>query len=382
VKRKILWVSHTGTWVGPTNSLSLLLEHLAPRFDSAVLLTEDGAFNPLLKERGVPFVSLPSLGKRAIPRMARLIWQGGFDLVYTNNTSGAAANALLAAKLVGKPVICHIRSKWLAPRWWRDRVFRHADEHVAVSRAVADAFCRFVPESRPFVVHNGIPTSDTVLERDAERARLLTELGLPPDSVVALSIAHVMSRKGQIDAVEAMVRAVKEAPDLALLLVGRLDLEPDYMARVRGAIDTAGLADRIRMLGFRRDVDRLCAAADLFVHTAHVDPHPRAVIEGMGAGLPTVAFWADGVGETVLDGDTGFLYELQDTAGLTSGMVRLARDADLRARMGEAARERAHTGFTAAETARRVGDIIDAALRPTTGAERSLDPEPRTAAGL
>jgi hypothetical protein len=83
VKPKVLWVSHTGTWVGPTNSLSLLLEHLEQRFDSTVLLTDDGAFNALLQERGVPFVSLPSLGKRAIPRMARLIRQGAFDLTRT-----------------------------------------------------------------------------------------------------------------------------------------------------------------------------------------------------------------------------------------------------------------------------------------------------------
>ena len=37
MKPKVLWVSHTGTWVGPTNSLSLLLEHLEQRFDSTVL---------------------------------------------------------------------------------------------------------------------------------------------------------------------------------------------------------------------------------------------------------------------------------------------------------------------------------------------------------
>jgi glycosyltransferase involved in cell wall biosynthesis len=382
VKPKVLWVSHTGTWVGPTNSLSLLLEHLEQRFDSTVLLTDDGAFNALLQERGVPFVSLPSLGKRAIPRMARLIRQGAFDLVYANNTSGATANALVAAKLVGKPVICHIRSKWLGPRWWRDTAFRRSDAQVAVSHAVAEAFRGFLPATGPIVVYNGVPAPTSTLDRATVRRRLLDELAIAPDAVLALSVGHVMSRKGQADAVSAMIRAARDAPKLVLVLVGRLDREPEYVNRVRRMIDEAGLADQVRLLGFRRDVESLCAASDMLVHTAHVDPHPRAVIEGMVAALPTVAFAVDGVGETVIDDVTGFLFEATDIEGMASGMVRLAHDAALRNSMGQAARERALDVFTAEETARKVGDIIEATVRGTQTPERTPDPMPRTNVGL
>jgi hypothetical protein len=99
MKPRILFVSYTTEWTGPTHSLSLLIEYLGDRFDLAVLLPGKGRFNELLKDREIRHYSFTSLSWSQIPRMIRLLKKARIDLVYANNTSGVSKNALIAAKL-------------------------------------------------------------------------------------------------------------------------------------------------------------------------------------------------------------------------------------------------------------------------------------------
>jgi glycosyltransferase involved in cell wall biosynthesis len=64
-------------------------------------------------------------------------------------------------------------------------------------------------------------------------------------------------------------------------------------------------------------------------------------LEAAAAGKPTIAADHGGLRDVVVDGETGFLVEPGDREGLRSALSRLCGDAELRARMGEAARRRA-----------------------------------------
>jgi glycosyltransferase involved in cell wall biosynthesis len=66
--------------------------------------------------------------------------------------------------------------------------------------------------------------------------------------------------------------------------------------------------------------------------------HPLSVIEAMAAGLPVVGIQSVGVGDTVRDGLTGYLSGL-DLAAFAAKLTRLCLDADLRRKMGQAARK-------------------------------------------
>lgn len=359
---RILWVSYTGSWVGPTNSLSLLLQHLEDRFDSTVLVTGEGAFTDLLAHRGIPYHVIPVMGLRRLPAVTRFIRRGRYDLVYGNCTSGVSATASLAAKLAGVPFVCHVRNLWLEGHGSRRWLFRLADGAIAVSRSAADAFAQHVRGVRPRIVYNGVPVDRRLPPREEARRRLMESLEIDPGTVVHLSLGHLTERKGQIDAVEAFSRVAHEDPHSVLLLVGRSDREPEYTRRIEERIASLGVGERVSMLGFRRDVDTLTAAADVLVHTAKVDPHPRAVLEGMAAGLPTAAYAVDGVAETVVDGETGFLAPPGDVTALARVLQRLTADPALRARLGRSARARVVRHFDAADTAREVGDVVDEIL--------------------
>ena len=72
-RKRILFVSHTADWTGPTNSLLLLLTHLRKRYEVAVLLAGQGLFTDALSDGQIPFFAFAALNKRAMPAIIGLI---------------------------------------------------------------------------------------------------------------------------------------------------------------------------------------------------------------------------------------------------------------------------------------------------------------------
>jgi glycosyltransferase involved in cell wall biosynthesis len=360
-KPRVLFVSHTARWAGPTNSLLLLLRRLRDRFDVRVLLPGEGDFSRVLEDEGIPFSSLPTLSKGAIPEILRLVRRHRIDLVYGNNTSGACRNALIAAKLARVPVICHIREMGGIGKRRRLAFLRFADATVAVSEACAASVPEFRGRTR-YVVYNGIETGPEKIDRTAARAYMHAAAGTEPGVPVIVSVSHLHPRKGQEYAIRALAELLAQGNEAQLLLVGSPEFDPQYVERLHDLVRELGLESRVSFAGFRRDATRLLQGADLFIHTATSDPHPRAVLEAMAAGLPVVAFAADGVAETVVPGETGELVAVGDVSGLATSAGSILGDPVLGAEFGQNGRERISRRFSVTQTGSHVGRIIESIL--------------------
>jgi glycosyltransferase involved in cell wall biosynthesis len=118
----------------------------------------------------------------------------------------------------------------------------------------------------------------------------------------------------------------------------------------RGAAETLarhlGLEERIQFLGFRHEVARILSEAHVFVLASKWEGLPRSILEAMRAGLPVVASDVGGVGEAVVEGDTGFLVPRGSVDAVRSRLERLCEVPELRARLGAAGRARYLAHFT------------------------------------
>lgn len=85
--------------------------------------------------------------------------------------------------------------------------------------------------------------------------------------------------------------------------------------------------------------------ADVFLHAAVSEGFCNAVLEAQAMRLPVVASDADGLGENVMDGVTGFIVPRRDPAALADKLALLAGDVEARRRMGNAGRERVRNYF-------------------------------------
>jgi glycosyltransferase involved in cell wall biosynthesis len=78
----------------------------------------------------------------------------------------------------------------------------------------------------------------------------------------------------------------------------------------------------------------------------------------MGVGLPVIAFAVDGVAETVVHGESGYLVSPRNVEAVAQVIVRLAQNAPLRTQMGKKGKQRVESCFSASLTAEKVSKTI------------------------
>jgi glycosyltransferase involved in cell wall biosynthesis len=109
-------------------------------------------------------------------------------------------------------------------------------------------------------------------------------------------------------------------------------------------------------------MDRLLAAADVFVLPSRREGLSYAVLEAMGRGLAVVV--SDGPGNPEAVGSAGVVVRGGDVDGFARALARLASDPAERARLGSLARRRVAEEFGAEEMIRRTRELYDEVLAP------------------
>ncbi len=284
----------------------------------------------------------------ALMEIKKLLRDIAPDLVATHSNK-AGLLGRLAAKMSGIPAVHTSHGflfgggeKQLSGRFYRlmEKIAAAAGEMViAVSQSEYHLATQLkvIPPNKITVIHNGIAglgePGRAKPQREPARIIMVSRFAKPKDHQTLL---------------EALA-GLKDLP-WSLQLVG------DGHGRVQAEMQARqfGLEDKIEFTGTRSDVNDLLAAASIFVLSSRREGFPISILEAMRAGLPVVASRAGGVAEAVADGDTGYLFEPGDSAGLRSHLEELILNPALREELGRAGRQRYLEQFTlekmAAET--------------------------------
>ena len=137
-------------------------------------------------------------------------------------------------------------------------------------------------------------------------------------------------------------------------------LESDHGEDMEPYFANSGLGERLRRFGYRRDVPAILAASDIFVLPSHFEGLPMSVIEAMLCGLPVVATDIRGPREQIVGGETGFLVPPGSVAALAEALKKLADNAPLRSRLGQASLSRAIENFREDSVAARTIAFLNA----------------------
>jgi glycosyltransferase involved in cell wall biosynthesis len=205
------------------------------------------------------------------------------------------------------------------------------DRRIAVSRFVADSVrtSEFVTEDKLTVIENGIELSRFAA---ADGASLRAELRAGRHVVACVS--RLAPEKG----IDVLIRAMARVGRDALLVIAGDG--PDVDA-CRALAASLGLADHVRFLGLRDDVERVYAAADVVVMPSLWDEaFGLVIVEAMASARPVVVT-ASGAMPDIVGAGHGLVVPKRDEVALAGAIGRLLDDDALRARMGQAAR--AHT---------------------------------------
>jgi glycosyltransferase involved in cell wall biosynthesis len=270
--------------------------------------------------------------------LARFMRGHSVDVVATKLHRGIRASGF-AARFAGRPPVVAIMGLVetspglryrLTYRLFLDRVIT-LTEKMAAEIADRGGFDR----SRVAVIPQGIRVEAFDVPpgtREATRA----ELGIDADAPVAVGIGRLHEQKRYDVMLDAFARIVAEAPTARLLIVGTGSLEGEILAeRTR-----RNLEKHVSLLGFRSDVPRILAAADVLVMSSDDEGVPVVALEAMAAGRPVVATRVGSMEAAVEPGRTGVLVERGDPAALADALRSVLLSKDRGAAMGAAARAR------------------------------------------
>jgi glycosyltransferase involved in cell wall biosynthesis len=270
-----------------------------------------------------------------------------------------------AAGRAGVPHVLHVREIYAgaggpaAAALWpllRRRLER-ADALLCISGAVAE---QFGPAPNVHVLHDGLPRLPNRVDRSAARE----ELGLAPEPFAVALIGRVSDWKGQ----DVLARALAEPRLQEIGAIGLVAGDPfpgneRSERQLRELADSLGLGERLRMLGFREDIDTVLAAADaVAVPSTRPEPLGLVALEGAAAGLPVVASDHGGVREAVRHGETGLLVTPGDAPALAQALRLLGDDSELARRLGSAGAKLVRADFSRERMLAEVQSVYDRLL--------------------
>ena len=288
----------------------------------------------------------PRTDLRAYRAIKRLIRERQPDVVHTHS-SKAGIIGRAAAAATGVPCVHTVhgasfhygqnpaisRAYISAERW----AARRCERIVSVCDAMTDAYVAagVAPREKFTTVYSGFDVDPFLTPREP-REQTRQRLGLRPDDIVAATVARLFHLKGHETLLDA-APAIAANPRIKFLWVGDGVLRDAYESRIA----EMGLTDRFVFTGLVRpnEVPPLMHAADLLVHPSQWEGLARVLPQSLIAGRPCVSYDVGGAGEVVVDGETGRLLPINDSAGLADAVLQLADDADSRERMGQAGRE-------------------------------------------
>jgi glycosyltransferase involved in cell wall biosynthesis len=212
---------------------------------------------------------------------------------------------------------------------------QQCDLVIAPSAGVAAVLREWGVRAEIKVIPNGI---DLAPFQAQAAGRTRAEAGLPKDEVVLMYLGRLGPEKNLAFLLRAFAGVAAACPGVVLALVGH-GPEADNL---RDQARNAGVAERVVFLGQvpYAEVPAYLRLADLFVTASQTEVHPLSLIEALAAGLPALGIHSPGVGDTIVDGENGWLSE-PDLATFTARLVRLVMQPELRRAMSAKARESA-----------------------------------------
>ncbi len=277
--------------------------------------------------------------------LAAYIRENGVDIVHVRSRA-PAWSAKIACNLTGCPFITTFHAAYKFTNKWKkvyNRVMASADRVIAISPFIAahikEAYG--VGEERVRLINRGIDTAqfDRTSIAPDRIATLKKAWGVGEEDKVLLLPARLTPIKGHAVLIEALSKLKREGKPLPLVLfVGDDQGRATYTACLKDLIETAGLAERVKLVGMCNDMPAAYALAHYVAQPSQIaEGFGRVPVEAMAMGLPVLASDIGGMRETVVAGETGWLLPVRESGAWAKAVEEMMAMTDAaRAAMAEA----------------------------------------------
>ncbi|WP_026485638.1 glycosyltransferase family 4 protein [Caldanaerobius polysaccharolyticus] len=284
---------------------------------------------------------------KALKQLISIMKKNKYSLVHVHTPVGAFLGRL-AAKITGtKPVLYTAHGfhfykgapikNWLvyytierlAARWTDGLITMNSEDYNAARKL------RLRVKDAVFYVHGvGLDIDKYFINDENRRKELKEEFGFGDRDIVILTVAELNANKNHKQIIDSL-GILKSYDNIYYLVVGL----GEYESYLKEYIHDKGLDNKVKLLGFRRDIPELLCISDVFALTSMREGLPRCIMEAMAAGKPVIATDVRGNRDLVKDGINGYLVPINDVNTTVEAIKKLVQDKDLRIKMGDEGRK-------------------------------------------
>ncbi len=287
----------------------------------------------------VPFSRSPkSLDNiKAYKMLKEIIAENDYDVIHCNTPVGGVVTRLAAKKSRAKIVYTahgfHFYKGAPIQNWviyypiekimskYTDMLITINEDDYKISK---DKF-----RAKKYAKIPGVGIDFKRVEDGTNREDIRKEMGFSDEDFVLLSVGELNKNKNNITILKAIKKL--ENPKIKYMIAGNGPLR----AELEEEIEKMGLFDRVKFLGYTREIGKLHKAADAFCFASIREGLGLAAIEAMHSALPIITSDVRGINDYSIEGVTGFKSQPLDENGFALAIEKLMKDASLREKMGK-----------------------------------------------
>jgi glycosyltransferase involved in cell wall biosynthesis len=363
IKLAVLESKYSGVVTG-VNDLVVRLDK--DRFDTMfIYLSGDPGGENHLERKGFKVCYL-STGKRmnifrpsVLFKLIQVLRKNHIELLHCHAHKAAQYGAIAGFFLRQLKIIAHVHGLGRSARLRRksanyfflNRIDRFLTVAVSVKQDLVQSNWR-IPVSKVTVLENSVDY-DKFANVNVTKEQMRQVLNIPRDVFVFGAVGRLAPTKGISYLIEAFAAVKKEFSKAHLLLVGQGPDEQPY----RRQVQKLGLQDAVCFAGYRKDIEKVFRAMDVFVISSVAEGMPRVLLEAKAAGIPCIGTRVGGIPE-VLNDAVGLLVDAKDCGALADAMKEMMRkDAKELARLGLNADQRVRTLYSHAVVSEKLKNI-------------------------
>ncbi len=276
---------------------------------------------------------------KAYKMLKKIVKDGGYDVVYCHTPVGGVLSRLACKKLRKKGLVKVVymahgfhfykgssKKNWLIYYTIEKLLAKHTDTLITINTEDFElAKSKLKIKDIRYVHGVGVDTDRLVCEQVKEELR--QELGVSKDDFLVLMVGELNQNKNQIVVFNALKQI--ENKDVKLLIAGNGPNREFLEEQVK----VLGLEDRIKFLGYTRQIGKYYKVSDVFVLSSIREGLPCAVMEAMSSGLPVICSNIRGCRDLIEDEKGGYLCSPKNSQDFKDAILKVYDNQD--GEMGE-----------------------------------------------
>ncbi len=337
MKTKLLMITSSSSGGGP-KQLYLLSKGLSKTFKVSVACPSNNLFISDIKnsisgdliiidERRITLINIFNLTRYSLLNSINLIHSHGKAAGFL----GRLLSLLTGIKLVHTYHGIHITGKKLASKlfyviyeimtsWINTYNIYVSNSEMAMAKA-----SNILPSKNCKVIHNGVACFEYDLLDHAEKKSLRNSLSLKSKNILVITSCRLEKIKNLFEFIDI----ASKCPSLDFCILGEGPLREELLKYV-----SSMEVKNVSFLGHVKSCIDYLRVADIYLSTSFREGHPLSILEAMSVGLPVVCSKVAGNIDTVIQGESGYFYDLGNIKLASDYLLTLSKQKPLRSKLG------------------------------------------------